>query len=148
MNSEEMRIYKEIYRPTIYAISREELKFYNVLCEIAKELDMTVLCQVPLYQIVNMKTEIKKGINDEYFDKIKSKSIDFVLVRKYDCRIRLCIELNDKTHETPTRKIRDEFLDSLFKSLNINFLQYKTYKTYNKEILKKRIQANMKFIKY
>ena len=50
-----------------------------------------------------------------YFNKISSKSMDFVLVDKSDCRIKLCIELDDSSHTT-----------------------------YYKDTLKKRIQENIK----
>ena len=136
--------YKDYYRPKRYAITINELNFYNALMEVAKELDLVVFSQVSLYNILETKKELDYKTKTIYFNKIASKSIDFVLVDKKDCRIKLCIELDDTTHKQVKRIERDKFINELFKSLEINLLRYPVYKTYYKETLKKRIQENMK----
>ena len=78
--------YNNYYMAKRYIITLNELIFYKVLLEIAKELNLILLCQVSLYSIIQTKNK-----NDAYFNKIRSKSIDFVLVRQADCKIKLCI---------------------------------------------------------
>lgn len=39
---------------------------------------------------------------------------------------------------------RDNFLNELFRQLEIDFLRYPVYEKYYKDILKKRIQENIK----
>lgn len=135
--------YKNYYRPKRYVITLNELNFYTVLMEIAKELDLIVFSQVSLYNILETRSDLDYKTKTIYFNKIASKSIDFVLVDKKDCRIQLCIELDDSTHKQEKRIQRDKFINDLFKDLEINLLRYPTYKIYYKETLKKKIQENI-----
>lgn len=144
-NKEEKTInYKNYYRAKRYVITLNELNFYNILMEIAKELELVVFSQVSLYNILETKSNLDYRTKTIYFNKIASKSIDFVLVDKKDCRIKLCIELDDDTHKQEKRIERDKFINELFKSLEINLLRYPVYKIYYKDTLKRRIQENMK----
>lgn len=136
--------YKDFYRPKRYIITKNELNFYNVLMEIAKELDYIVFTQVSLYNILETKKNLDFKTKTTYFNKISSKSIDFVLVDKKDCRILLCIELDDSTHNSAKRINRDIFINKLFNDLEINLLRYNVYNTYYKETLKRKIQENIK----
>ena len=131
--------YNKYYSPKRYILTLNELKLYKILLEITKEENLILLCQVSLYSII----ETKNGINYGYFNKIRSKSIDFVLARNYDCKIELCIELDDSTHNLNSRISRDNFINELFNSLHINLLRIKTKSVYNKEELRQQI---MKYI--
>lgn len=135
--------YNKFYRPKRYLITLNELKFYNILMEIAKELDLVLFSQVSLYNIIEMQKNLDYKTRTIYFNKIASKSIDFVLVDKKDCRIKLCIELDDNTHNQAKRIDRDLFINQLFKELEINLLRYPTYNIYYKETLKNQIVAKM-----
>lgn len=133
--------YNIYYKPKKYVISLTEKNFYTILLEIAKELDLILLTQVSLYNIIIPRETKYKNVA---FNKIRSKSIDFVLVSKKDCRIRLCIELDDYTHNRKDRIERDTFINELFKSLNINLIRIKTSNYYNKEVIKQKIEENIK----
>lgn len=135
--------YKKFYKPKRYLITMNELNFYNVLLEIAKELDLILFSQVSLYNILETKPDLDYSTKQTYFNRIASKSIDFVLVDKKDCRIRICIELDDNTHKQKKRIERDKFINELFKSLEINLLRYPVYQNYYKDTLKRRIQENL-----
>lgn len=136
--------YKKYYIPKRYVITENELNFYTTLSEIANELDLIVFSQVSLYNILETRPELDYKTKTIYFNKISSKSIDFVLVDKKSCRIKLCIELDDNTHKQAKRIERDTFINELFKELEIDLLRYPVYNIYYKEILKKRIQENIK----
>lgn len=136
--------YKKYYRPKRYVITKNELNFYTVLLEIAKELDLIVFSQVSLYNILETRPELDYKTKTIYFNKISAKSIDFVLVDKESCRIKLCIELDDNTHKQTKRIERDNFINKLFKELEIDLLRYPVYSIYYTDTLKKRIQANIK----
>ncbi len=132
--------YNKYYRPKRYLITLTELQFYNILLEIAKELELILFSQVSLYNILETKDTYDKNL---YFNKIRAKSIDFVLVDKENCRIKLCIELDDYTHNRQDRIERDNFINELFKSLEIDLIRFKVSNYYNKEALKKRIQESI-----
>lgn len=136
--------YKKYYRPKRYIITLNELKFYNVLIEIAKELDLVLFTQVSLYNILETRDYLNYKTKMIFFNKIASKSIDFVLVDRYNCRIKLCIELDDSTHKQEKRIERDKFLNKLFSDLEIDFIRFKVSNYYHKEALKNRIKESMK----
>lgn len=136
--------YNKYYKPKRYVITLNELKFYTILMEIAKELDLIVFSQVSLYNIVHIRNNLDFRTKTTYFNKIAAKSIDFVLVDKLDCKIKLCIELDDSTHNQKKRIERDNFINQLFKDLEINLLRYPVYNVYYKETLKTKIIENMK----
>lgn len=142
-NSDSPISYKKYYKPKIYITTLNEMKFYNVLLEIAKELDYILFSQVSLYNIVSMQNNLDYSTHTKYFNKIASKSIDFVLVDK-KCRIRLCIELDDSSHKKQSRIQRDKFINELFKELEIDLLRYPVYNVYYKDTLKRKIQENIK----
>ncbi len=144
VEKENITNYKEYYKPKRYIITMNELNFYNTLMEIAKELDLIVFSQVSLYNILETKSNLDYKTKTIYFNKIASKSIDFVLVSKKDCRIKLCIELDDSTHKQEKRIQRDKFINELFKSLEIDLLRYPVYKIYYKDTLKRKIKENIK----
>lgn len=136
--------YKNFYKPKRYLITLNELKFYNILLEIAKELDLILFSQVSLYNILETRNNLDYRTKVKYFNKISSKTIDFVLVDKTNCRIKLCIELDDSTHNNPKRVERDLFINKLFQDLEIDLLRYPVYNVYYKETLKKRIVDSIK----
>ena len=143
-NKEKQKDYKKYYRPKRYIITKNELNFYKILIEVAKELNLVVFAQVSLYNILQTKRELDYKTKESYFKRIASKSIDFVLADPNNCRIKLCIELDDSTHNRQDRIKRDKFINELFKELEINLLRYPVYNTYYKETLKKQIQNNIK----
>lgn len=135
--------YKTYYKPKVYITNKTEGIFYNVLLEVAKELNYTLFVQVPLYAILTTQNNLDHSTQTKYFNKISSKSIDFVLVDE-KCRILLCIELDGNTHKLKHRIERDKFINKLFSDLDISLLRYPVYPTYYKETLKKRILDNIK----
>jgi len=126
--------YKEDYEKKEYLLTPTELKFYKLLKTITDELNYTLFTQIALYEIVNCK-------NLKNFNKIKSKSIDFVITEK-NCKIKLCIELDDKTHNTNKRIERDTFINDMFKELDIKLLRIPVQNFYNLEELKQKIQES------
>lgn len=136
--------YKKYYKPKRYIITKNELTFYNVLFEVAKDLDLLLLTQVSLYNILEPKNSLDYKTRGIYFNKIASKSIDFVLVDKNNCRIKLCIELDDSTHNQQKRIQRDTFLNELFKDLEIDFIRFKVSNYYPKDALKSKIKESIK----
>ena len=116
-------------------MTRNELKFYKQLKKITDKLDLTIFAQVSLYQIIK---------NKEYkdFNKIKSKSIDFVITEN-NGKIKLCIELDDSSHNKNNRIKRDNFINEIFKQTNINLLRIPVQAFYNLETLENKIKEQL-----
>lgn len=128
--------YKDKYKKCDYLLTKNELNFYRILKQTTNKLGYSLFCQVSLYQIVN-----SKDYRD--FNKIKSKSIDFVITQE-NCKILLCIELDDSTHQRQKRIERDSFIDTLFKDLEIKLLRIPVQNFYNIEELENKIKETLK----
>ena len=127
--------YKEKYKKIEYLLTKSELKFYRILKQITDKLGYSLFCQVSLYEIIKSK-------NYKDFNKIKSKSIDFVITQE-NCKILLCIELDDKSHEKQKRIQRDNFINKLFQDLEIKLLRVPVQNFYNIEELEQKIKESL-----
>ena len=127
--------YNEKYEKVDYLLTKNELKFYRILRQVTNKLDYSLFCQVSLYEIVKSK-------NYKDFNKIKSKSIDSVITQE-NCKILLCIELDDTSHEKTKRIKRDDFVNQLFKDLDIKLLRIPVQNFYNMEELENKIKENL-----
>ena len=111
------------------------LKFYKLLKTITDKMEYSLFIQIPLYQLVEYK-------DYKDFNKIKSKSIDFVITEK-NCKVKLCIELDDKTHNNNKRIERDRFINEMFKELDIKILRIPVQNFYNIEELETKIREQI-----
>lgn len=92
---------------------------YNKLKPIAQELGYTVFAKVRLLDLL----EPVKG-NPKYktyFYKVQSKHVDFVLCDE-KLVARYIIELDDSSHDTDSRKKRDEFVDQVVTSVGYKII--------------------------
>ena len=124
-----------LYEKKTYLLTQNELKFYKLLKNITDKNNLNIFCQVALYEIIK-----SKNIKD--FNKIKSKTIDFVIT-DVNCKIKLCIELDDPTHIKENRQKRDEFVDNLFKELNIKLIRTPVQSYYNLNELENKIKESL-----
>ena len=127
--------YSNKYIKRDYLLTATELKFYKLLKTATDELNLVICPQVPLYEIVRNK-------NFKDFNKIQAKSIDFVIVDP-NLKIRICIELDDYTHNQTRRIKRDIFVDKLFKDLDLKLIRIPVQKFYDLEELKNKIKESL-----
>lgn len=76
----------------------------------------------------------------EFGWKIGSKHVDFVLVDERTTEICLVVELDDKTHEQPERKERDQFVDQALTAAEVPILHVKAAARYEPPELRKAIK--------
>ena len=114
-----------------YLLTQNELKFYKLLKNITDKYNLIIFTQVSLYEIINAN-------NLKDFNKIKSKSIDFVIT-DVNSRIKLCIELDDTTHKKINRQKRDIFINNIFQELEIKLLRIPVQNYYNLKKLEELI---------
>jgi hypothetical protein len=123
--------YSEKYIKKEYLLTQTELKFYKILKNITDDMNLVICPQVPLYEIV-------KNIEYKDFNRISSKSIDFVITEQ-NLKIKLCIELDDYTHKQAKRTKRDNFVNKLLSEIKIKILRIPVQNFYDKEKLKNDI---------
>ena len=114
-----------------------EKNFYNILKEITKKINLTIMTKVRLADIISTYEN-----NYKYFNKIKAKHIDFVLIDNKG-NIKLLIEIDDKSHKEHERQKRDIFLNNTFEKLNIKLLRIHVRYSYNIQELEKEIKESL-----
>ena len=124
--------YKEIYIKKESILTNNELKFYQLLKEITNKLDLIIFTQVALNRLIDAKDK-------NSFYKICNKTIDYVITDKKG-KIKLCIELDDSTHNRPDRIRRDIFINNLFESIGIKLLRIPLKNCYNINLIEQKIK--------
>ena len=114
-------------------LTKVELDFYKLLKEITDKKQLILFTQVALYELINFNPT-----NQRAFNKIRYKTIDFVITDK-DCNIKLCIELDDETHNRPDRIKRDKFINALFEKINTPLLRIPRKNCYNTTAIEEKI---------
>lgn len=130
--------YNENYRKKTNILTPTELKFYKTLKPITDKMELLICPQVILYEIL----ETKQNNDIKYFNKISNKSIDFVITDR-NMEIKMCIELDDYTHKKNSRIERDNFINDLFKDVNIKLLRIPVAYNYNEVELAQQIKESL-----
>lgn len=127
--------YSSLYSKKEYLLTKQELKFYKLLKSITNKYNLEVFCQTSLYAII-------KANNIKDFNKIRSKTIDYVIVDT-NGKIKLCIELDDTTHIQNNRIERDNFINNIFEQLNIKLIRIPVENYYNLKTIEDKIKESL-----
>jgi hypothetical protein len=105
-----------------------EQQFFHVLA--AAVGDRLAIC--PMVRISDL-LQVREGAPERgsWQGRINSKHIDFVLCDPYSLTPRVCIELDDATHQQPERQERDAFVNGAFAAAGLPLLRIPTAKTYD-----------------
>lgn len=120
-----------------YLLTKAELEFYKALTNAIPENLMIA----PKVRLADIITCTDQNWHRGFGSKISSKHIDFVLYDPTNAQIKLCIELDDATHDRQDRKRRDEFVEQALRISAVPLLRIKTAMNYNKADLKFDIEA-------
>lgn len=101
-------------------LTPNEESFYQLLMPLAKKHGYLLLLKMRLADIV----AIRSGTPDymSYFNRIKAKHTDFVLMDPETLQVLCGIELDDPSHDRPERIARDEFVDAVYQAAGIPLL--------------------------
>lgn len=128
----------ENYISNGYVMTQTELQFYRELKKITDKLELTIFSQVGLERIINVKDNNNRDRN-----RIKSRSIDYVIVNNKNCKIICCIELDDYTHNRKKSIENDQFKDKLFKKVKIPLHRIKVSNFYDIEQIEQIIKGDI-----
>ncbi|MCT4686851.1 DUF2726 domain-containing protein [Vallitalea sp.] len=132
--------YSNAYYGVNSLLSKAEFSFYKILYNICLELDVTLFTKVRVADIIKVgKIENRQT----YFNKIKSKHVDFVLCNTQTLKPIICIELDDKSHNNNDRNNRDKFMDEIIGIAGFKSLHIKCSYSYNRQLLKEKIQNEL-----
>lgn len=92
-----------------YLLTKHEYAFYKNLRPIVDRYNLQILAKVRLADLIEVDGGLDRNTRFRYFNKIKSKHIDFVIAD--DMKVLLLIELDDNSHNSEDRIARDKFVD-------------------------------------
>lgn len=118
------------YRKKEFLLSAAEKKFYLVLLEIFGD-NYVVFPKVRMADLIYVPRMARKKFY-YFFNKIKSKHIDFLVCEKNNARPLIAIELDDSSHLLPERAIRDTLVNKIFKSAKFPLLHVRANGNYDK----------------
>lgn len=100
-----------------WLFSYNEKAAYRALKEVCDENGLYLMAKVRLLDLV----EPIKGVPITYFNKIRSKHVDFVICDQ-KLVARCVVELDDASHKREDRAERDRFVDSVLKSVGYEII--------------------------
>jgi len=120
-----------VYKKRDYLMTKAELEFFRVLESIIKN-QYYIIPQLSISKIA----AVTKGKNyHTYLNKIDRKTVDFVLFDKEYFSPIMVIELDDSSHNSENRRMRDDFVDNVMEKIGLKIIHIKTAYTYNEEEL-------------
>ncbi|QQS61527.1 MAG: DUF2726 domain-containing protein [Candidatus Moraniibacteriota bacterium] len=125
------------YKKRESLLTPTEKEFFVVLLEVVSDTYF-IFPKVRMSDIVS----IPKMRNKEYyhfFNKIQSKHVDFLICDKETIEPILAIELDDSSHQKPSRQSRDSLVNAIFESASLPILHIPTTHLYEKNVLSAEI---------
>lgn len=109
--------------------SPAELSFYRVLRSVTGE-QVVACAKVSLGDLFFAETGDPRK-NRALANRIDRKHVDFLLCEAKTMRPMLGIELDDRSHERPERKARDELVDGVFEAAGLHLLRVPVRHSYS-----------------
>lgn len=103
-------------------LTKNEWAFYKRLKPIADKYEMGIIAKIRLADLIEVDTNKTKEFN-KFFPKISSKHIDFGLVYPDNMEVKYLIELDDRSHNLPKRKERDDFINKVCEKTGYNLIR-------------------------
>jgi very-short-patch-repair endonuclease len=133
-NEKLVEINYQPYAKKRYFFTVAELKFHELLKGIIGD-NYYIFPKVRICDIIEPRNKGKYAD----FNRIKSKHVDFLICTKDPITSKIIVELDDRSHNAPTRQERDSFVDEIFANSGIPIVHIKVQYEYNKEEVTSRI---------
>ena len=126
------------YRARGKLVTKSELRFYKSLYKAVQD-DFEIFAMVRIADLL----QVEKGTPNyrKWLNKILAKHVDFVLCDPGSLEPRICIELDDRSHQRPDRIERDAFVDHAFESAGLPLLRIEVQKSYPPRQVRELIDA-------
>ena len=110
-----------------------EKYFYDILVELEDEMDIRINPQV------NLASILTKEHNHYYINEL-FRNIDFgIFTRDYN-KLLLLLEINDSTHNSKDRIMRDKKVDEILKNAGVKLIKFYSNYPNKREYVKKRVK--------
>jgi len=105
------------YKVKQYLFSRSEHEFLRILHE---QIDMNRYLVFPKVRLADFIAVTARGKEYQgWWNKIRSKHVDFLIWDVQQNKIALAIELDGKSHDSEKMQVRDEFINNLYERIGI-----------------------------
>jgi len=126
------------YRKKNYFFSAAERSFYEILLRLVPE--HTVFAKVRLADLVYVRKN--SGAYQSHFNRISAKHVDFAVCDK-DLAPIVVIELDDSSHHSEKRKMRDAFVDEALSAASVPIVHVPAQRSYVLEDLRKLLRVHL-----
>ena len=116
-------------------LSPAEFSFYKILVSLVGSR-LIVLTKVRLADIFFVA---RPNENVLYFNRISQRHVDFLLCTPNTMKPVVGIELDDASHNQPSRQQRDEFIDKVFLTAGLPLLHMPVQREYNSQEISTRL---------
>lgn len=121
-------------------LTKAEQNFFLVLSIAIIDENYYICPKVRLADIIQVDD---KNNYQSYFNKIKSKHIDYIICEKTTFKIKYAIELDDITHNLEHRIKRDDFILNALSNADIELIRFNVNYTYKVSEIKEKL--NIKY---
>ncbi|MAE66735.1 MAG: hypothetical protein CMJ18_20905 [Phycisphaeraceae bacterium] len=123
-----------------YLLTKAERSFFHALFDVAGGR-FHVFAMVRLADLVYIPRGTER--RQSYFNRIRSKHVDFVLCELESIRPMLAIELDDASHSRRDRKERDVFVEEALRVAGLPLLRIPVRRDYSPHGLERQIRESM-----
>jgi very-short-patch-repair endonuclease len=121
-------------------LSRSEKIFFRILKETMGN-DYYIFPQIGIENLLKVEKESTDRFS--WFNKIKQKSVDFVLADKNTITPILIIELDDPSHKREDRVERDRFVNKAFEDAGLKYLRVPVQNDYQITEIMRQIEEKI-----
>ncbi|NJK34557.1 MAG: DUF2726 domain-containing protein [Oscillatoriales cyanobacterium SM2_2_1] len=107
-----------------------EVRFYRALKESVGDR-LVIFSKVRVADVLTPETGLNKSHWQRAFNKISAKHFDFVLCDPDELTVSVVIELDDRSHQKPSRMDRDNFLNLAVQSSELKMLRFTVKAAYS-----------------
>ena len=110
--------------------TRAERSFLGVLDQAASS-DYRIFGKVRVADVLKVSKATDRSAWQTAFNKISAKHFDYVLTDPKTLAVRVVIELNDKSHRSENRTLRDHFIRDACDSADLRLIEVEAKRTYS-----------------
>jgi very-short-patch-repair endonuclease len=122
------------YRAKRFFFTKSEQQFFRILNESLDSQRFTIFTKVRLADFVEVKTS--KEEYQKWWNKIRSKHVDFLVWDTQNSKIVLAVEVDGKSHESEKMIASDAFKDKMYTTIGISLHRIKVGSDFKIEVEK------------
>ncbi|HLS99027.1 MAG: DUF2726 domain-containing protein [Porticoccaceae bacterium] len=128
------------YQPAGILFSAAERAFLGVLDQ-AVGPQYRVFGKVRVADVARVKPGLGRSARQGALNRIAAKHFDFVVCRASDLAVICAVELNDRSHTSRHARARDQFIETLCRTIDLPLLQVAARAAYSHQDIRGQFQA-------